>query len=317
MQLMSNEGGHFLFITLSNIGDALLTTPVLQFLHRHDETASIDIVSDKRSSLLFRHCPYRGEIYHKQKERFLRGVPALWYELRRKRYDLVVDLRTHILARLIPAEKRLFKSAGDMHTHAVEKHFSAVSEIAGDAEIPATTLWLGQAEQDFAQDICHRLPGKKWLCIGPGANWDKKIWPAERYALTARNLSDKFDALVLLGNEANNGQAEQVARRVRSPCINLCGRTTLLQAAAVMAHMALFIGNDSGLGHVASAVNTPSFTLFGPGHPERYHPWGALAAWYTAPDRNIASISVDVVVKQVNAHLKRLTCSTLSAIAAE
>ena len=315
--MVINKGGKFLFITLSNIGDALLTTPVLQFLHRLDETATIDIVGDERSSMLFLHCPYRGEIHHKQKQRFLRGVPALLLELRRKRYDLIVDLRTDILARLIRAEKRLFKRGGDMHTHAVEKHFSAVSEIAGDAEIPATTLWLGQAEQDFAQDICHRLPGKKWLCIGPGANWDKKIWPAERYALTARNLSDEFDALVLFGNEADNGQAEQVARRVRSPCINLCGGTTLLQAAAVMAHMTLFIGNDSGLGHVASAVNTPSFTLFGPGHPQRYHPWGALAAWYTAPDRNIASISVDVVVKQVNAHLERLTCSTPSAKAAE
>ena len=117
---MSNEGGNFLFITLSNIGDALLTTPVLQFLHRHDEAASIDIVSDKRSSLLFRHCPYRGEIYNKQKERFLRGVPALWYELRRKRYDLVVDLRTDVLARLIPAEKRLFKR-GWGHAHSCRR----------------------------------------------------------------------------------------------------------------------------------------------------------------------------------------------------
>ena len=120
---MSNEGSKFLFITLSNIGDALLTTPVLQCLHRYDERASIDIVGDKRSSLLFRHCPYRGEIYHKQKQRFLRGTPSLLLELRRKRYDLVVDLRTDILAYLVRAEKRLFKRSGDVCVHAVEKTF--------------------------------------------------------------------------------------------------------------------------------------------------------------------------------------------------
>ena len=304
---MINKGRKFLFITLSNIGDALLTTPVLQFLHRYDETATVDIVGDERSSTLFLHCPYRGVIYHKQKQRFLRGTPSLLLELRGKRYDLVVDLRTDILARLIRADKRLFKRTGDMYVHAVEKHFSAVAGIAGDAQIPDTILWPGQEDKDFARDICTRLPGNKWLCIGPGANWDQKIWPAQRYASTARNLSDVFDALVLLGNEADKGQADQVARHAGLPCINLCGRTTLLQSAAVMARMTLFIGNDSGLGHIASAVNTPSFTLFGPGHPERYHPWGALAAWYAATDRNIDSISVDVVVKQINEHLDRLT----------
>ena len=305
--MVTNCTGRMLFITLSNIGDALLTTPVLEFLHRYDETASIDIVSDKRSSDLFRHCPYRGEIYHKQKQRFLRGVPALWRELRHRRYNLVVDLRTDILARLVRAEKRLFKSGGGAHVHAVEKHFSAVAEIAGDTKIPATVLWPGQADKDFARDACARLPGRKWLCIGPGANWDKKIWPADRYASMSRNLSGEFDALVLLGNAADHRQAEQVARRAGLPCINLCGRTTLLQAAAVMARTALFIGNDSGLGHMAGATGTPSFTLFGPGHPERYHPWGPHAAWYAAPDRNIDGISVDVVTGQVREHLSRLS----------
>ena len=218
---VDSEKNKFLFITLSNVGDALLTTPVLQFLHRYDETASIDIVCDKRSSVLFRHCPYRGEIYHKQKERLLRGVPALLFELRRKRYVLIVDLRTDILARLIRAEKRLIKTGGDMHVHAVEKHFSAVSEIAGNENIPPTALWLGQTDKDYANDICCRLPGRKWLCIGPGANWDKKIWPEEKYATLVRALAGEFDALVLLGNKADNTQAQTVIGQAPFPCVNL------------------------------------------------------------------------------------------------
>ena len=304
---MSGEHGKFLFITLSNIGDALLTTPVLQFLHHFDPAAAIDIVSDKRSSMLFLHCPYRGRIYHKQKQLFLRGGPALLFELRRQRYDVIVDLRTDILARLIRAEKRLIKTAAGKHIHAVEKHFSAVSEIAGDEKIPATAMWPGQADRDYASEVYGRLTGAKWLCIGPGANWDKKIWPADKYLLLAQALSSQFDSLVLLGNAADNRHAERIAGRVRLPCINLCGRTTLLQAGAIMEKMTLFIGNDSGLGHIASAVNTPSFTLFGPGHPERYHPWGPRAAWYATPDLNIDSIPVDLVVKLVRQHLASLS----------
>ena len=304
---MSNRSCKFLFITLSNIGDALLTTPVLQFLHRYDESATIDIVGDERSSELFLHCPYRGEIYHKQKQRFLRGAPALLLELRGKRYDLVVDLRTDIVARLVRADKRLGKTTGNGQGHAVERHFAAVSPLTQAGEIPSTILWPGQEDRDYADGICRELPGNRWLCIGPGANWEKKIWPAEKFALAADEFRGGFDALVLLGNKADNRQAELVAGRARLPCVNLCGRTTLLQAAAVLARMTLFLGNDSGLGHIAAAVNTPSFTLFGPGSPERYRPWGPGAAWYAAPDHNIETIPVNVVVEKVREHLEQVT----------
>ena len=302
---MINKRGKFLFITLSNIGDALLTTPVLEFLHRHDETATVDIVGDERSSMLFLHCPYRGEIYHKQKQRFLRGAPALLSELRRKRYDLVVDLRTDILAWLVRADKRLVKTAGGGHVHAVERHFAAVSSLAEGDKIPSTTLWLGQEDRDYAGGVCRQLPGNRWLCIGPGANWQKKIWPAEKFTLAADELRGEFDALVLMGNKADSRQAELVAARAALPCVNLCGRTTLLQAGAVMERMTLFLGNDSGLGHIAAAVNTPSFTLFGPGQPERYRPWGSRAAWLTAPGGNIENIPANIVVEKARERLTR------------
>ena len=298
---------NFLFITLSNIGDALLTTPALESLHRYDETATIDIVGDARSSMLFLHCPYRGEIYHKQKQRWLRGSPALLSELRRKRYEIVVDLRTDVLARLVRAEKRLTKPGRGGQTHAVEQHFAALSPLIGSREIPPVGLWLGPSDRDYAATVCRQLRGNRWLCIGPGANWEKKIWPAENYALAADELSDEFDAVALLGNVADNRQAELIAERVRLPCINLCGRATLLQTAAVMERMTLFLGNDSGLGHIAAAVNTSSFTLFGPGNPKRYHPWGPLAAWHTAPDRNIDTIAVNTVAEKVREHLARIS----------
>ncbi len=83
---------HILLITLSNIGDALMTTPVLEALHRQYPQAVIDIVTDARASDLFEHCPYRGEIILKQKG--WRGTIALLKQLRVTRYDLIVDLRT-------------------------------------------------------------------------------------------------------------------------------------------------------------------------------------------------------------------------------
>jgi len=63
-----------LFISLSNIGDAVMTTPVLQALHELYPEAVIDIVGDQRSSEIFKYCPFLGEIFHKHKSSFLRGV---------------------------------------------------------------------------------------------------------------------------------------------------------------------------------------------------------------------------------------------------
>ncbi len=92
-----------LFISLSNIGDAVMTTPVLQALHELYPEAVIDIVGDQRSSEIFKHCPFRGEIFHKQKKSFLRGVPALLMTLWSQYYDLVVDIRTDGLSYIFPA----------------------------------------------------------------------------------------------------------------------------------------------------------------------------------------------------------------------
>ena len=104
---MKNVVNKILFISLSNIGDAIMTTPVLHALHQLYPEAIIDIVGDQRSSEIFKHCPYRGEIFHKQKNSFLRGVPALLMTLWAQSYDLVVDIRTDGLAYLLPAGKRL------------------------------------------------------------------------------------------------------------------------------------------------------------------------------------------------------------------
>ena len=98
-----------LFISLSNIGDAIMTTPVLMALHERYPEAVVDIVGDQRSSEIFKHCPFRGEIFNKQKHRFLRGIPVLLKTLWFQSYDLIVDIRTDGLAYLLPAGKRFTK----------------------------------------------------------------------------------------------------------------------------------------------------------------------------------------------------------------
>ncbi len=74
---------HILLVTLSNIGDALMTTPVMEALHGKHPQAMMDIVADPRSSELFAHCPYLHRVIHRDKSQGWRGSLALVRELRR------------------------------------------------------------------------------------------------------------------------------------------------------------------------------------------------------------------------------------------
>ena len=288
-----------LLITLSNIGDAVMTTPVIVALRQQYPDASIDIVTDARASGLFEHMPGRGTVFLKDKSTGWRGTARLVKRLRRQRYDLVVDLRTDGLTLLLRARTRLTRRGSRTRGHhAVQRHFGVIAAYEGLHDIPATTLWLAQSEHNLATSRLTGLPGRRWLAIGPGARWTPKRWPVEAYRTLAERQQSRIDAIVLLGSTDDAATCRELATSLALPCLDLAGQTTLLQAAAVLQRMTLFIGNDSGLGHIAASRDTPTLTLFGPGDPARYHPWNDRARWLQSDSGDIADVTVDAVVAE-------------------
>jgi heptosyltransferase-3 len=291
---------HILLITLSNIGDALMTTPVLEALHRQHPQAVIDIVTDARASDLFEFCPYRGEIILKQKG--WRGTIALLKRLRVTRYDLIVDLRTDGLTLLLHGQRKLTRR-GNRTTggHAVERHFGIITQAVQPAEIPPQRVWLTESQRTFAQQQLADLPGKRWLALGPGARWAPKCWPPENYVELAKQLTEYFDAIILLGSKNDMATCQHISEGLVLPHRNLAGKTDLLQAAAILEQAQLFVGSDSGLGHLAAASGTATLTVFGPGDPERYHPWHPQACWVQSENTRIDDVTVSQVVKEIRA----------------
>jgi len=293
---MKDKVNKILFISLSNIGDAIMTTPVLQALHELYPEATIDIVGDQRSSEIFKHCPFRGEIFHKQKNSFFRGVPALLKTLWAQSYDLVVDIRTDGLAYLLLAGKRFTKlNRTKTGAHAVQQHLGIISRIyQGDPS--QCFVWTSNIEKKFAEESLEDYYGKKLLGIGQGANAEVKIWPKENYLSLVEKAGAFFDAVVFFGDNRDKEISDYISSHVEIPCINLCGKTSVLQAVAVLELITAFVGNDSGLGHMASAAGTPTITVFGIGEPERYRPWGEKALWLVGEKQNINNVAVDDVV---------------------
>lgn len=296
-----------LLVSLSNIGDAVLTTPVLEAMHALRPDTPIDIVADFRSSSVFERCPYRGRILHKDKAAPLRGIGALARELRATEYEWVVDLRTDFLPWLLRARRRLSRWRSRPYgEHAVERHMGVIAALHGHRPIPATTVWIGPDGRRFGREITSGLRADRLLALGPGANWPPKIWPAPCFVELIAELKNDFDAVVLLGDGADRAASAAVAAGSVLPCLDLCGRTSVAEAASVLSVARAFVGNDSGLGHLASATGTASLTLFGPGDPSRYRPWGERAAWMAAAGGELAALAPGDAAVRLRSHLQTL-----------
>jgi len=284
-----------LFVTLSNIGDVILTTPTLIRLGQKYRNAKIDIIGDARSEILYRHCPFVDKFYQKNKSDGLSGTLKLIKKVRANNYDLAVDLRSDGLLYFFKSHSRLFKIK-NKNIHSIEKHFLSLKE--GLTSLPDPVIWLGKKEEVRAQKILPKINGKL-LVIGLGANSSHKIWPAKYYAQLANLLKKHFNFVVLIGDIKDDMFTLDFKNEYQGRFTNLAGKLDLLTTAAVLKNADLFIGNDSGLGHIASAVKTKSFTIFGPGDPNRYKPWGILAHYFQDKEKNIYKIRPKVIFNEI------------------
>ncbi|HVX85087.1 MAG TPA: lipopolysaccharide heptosyltransferase II [Phycisphaerae bacterium] len=224
------------------------------------------------------------------------GLVGLIRKLRRRRYDVVIDaqglLRSAIFTRLTGAPVRVgFADAREgapvAYTHkvwlpeggkkmlAVERMRALGKPLGTDVGVPAefgvpVAALTGEAAQVAA------LGG--YVVMIPGARWDTKRWPVERFAEVARRLVGQGEGLVLMGSAGEKGLCDQIEEAVGagSRVVNLAGETGVREMVAVIARARLVIGNDSGPLHVATALGVRVVGLYGPTDPAFVGPYGQM-----------------------------------------
>lgn len=295
-----------LLITLSNIGDVILTTPTLKALNLSYPNAKIDLVCDKRSAELFEYCPYVDHVFIKEKNSGITSNLRFVLALRNTVYDIAVDLRTDVLLKFVRAKQKFCKLPNhkSLHLHSAEKHFSAIKAVS-TVPIPTTTLWASPVIEQKIQSLIFSIKHKRILALGLGANFDGKIWPVQSYAELSQKLAQYFDVVVLLGSAKEKFLSAQFMAQSTSPTLDFCGKLTLIETFELLRNVAYFAGNDSGLGHLASAANIPTFTIFGPGSPSRYLPWSQKATFYQAPNNDITEVNSTTIARLITQHLKQ------------
>ncbi len=163
--------------------------------------------------------------------------------------------------------------------HEVEYQMEILRFLGAGPESTCLETWTDAGDERFAREVLERWdPAEKGplVALAPGARWSYRRWPAERFTELGAWLQDKFQARILiLAGKSEKPLAEQIERNLSSALtVNLAGRTTLRQMAAVLKLCDVFIGIDSGPMHVATAAGVPSVGLFGTGEYERFRPWG-------------------------------------------
>lgn len=278
-----------LFITSNRLGDALLSTGLLDHLIRTQPDARITVACGPVAEGVFARMPNRERTIVLDKHPYRLHWLPLWASVVTTRWDLVVDIRGSTIAWMVPTRRRAVMRRRPGHK------IAQLASVLGLDAPPLPVAWTAAADRARAANL---LPaGRPAIGLGPTANWPPKVWPAERFATLFRALENGplpgAVPVVFAGpGDTERAMAESLLAALPD-AIDLVGRLSLPEVAACLARCALFIGNDSGLMHLAAAAGAPTLGLFGPTPFEEYAPAGPNAAAVVSSSTLMQDLSVD------------------------
>lgn len=276
-----------LVIQSAFLGDSLLTLPLLREIKSIHPGSRLTVLTLPAHADLFRNCDWADEVIEDDKRGVHGGVLGPWKLSRRlagEGFDLALiphrSLRSALLAYMagIPRRIGFTESAGrflftrvvsfSWLMHDLERNLAlllplkAGLELKPDAERTLSADPAALAKVSALLESSGVAPKDILIGVHPGSKWPTKRWLPERFAEICRSLGTSGRKVLLIGSGEDAVLCANIARD--SGALNLSGRTNLGELKALMTRMSLFITNDSGPMHVATASGVPTLALFGP-----------------------------------------------------
>ena len=263
-----------LFITSTRIGDAVLSTSILNYLKNRFPHCSLYIATGKTAASLFKNFNNIKKIFILEKKFFKIHWLELWSRTFFNKWDIVIDLRGSIISYfLFNKKKYVYKS--------INKNIHRLDELAILMETKHLPLpWIPVLKKDMKKISKDFLKLKNSIAIGASANWPAKIWPSKNFVklihmFLKEKQFGKKKSIVFFGSSKDLKNIKKITKHLKKFKVkNLCGKLNLIEVAAHLKKCKIFIGNDSGLMHIASASGIPTLGLFGPSLESRYAPKG-------------------------------------------
>lgn len=270
-----------LIIGLSCLGDNLLLTPSLKLIKDTFKKADIEIVVGPRAIEFAKENPLFStyHIYDKRK-----GILRLVRNLRKKKYDLIIDFRNSLLPFFLRSKFKLtffLKEffSDKMFTHESERILKFIEPFFGKIEKIHLYFPVKNSSREKITELF-----KKWnikasdiiVVLNPGGNFIPKRWDKKNFISLGKALIKEYEAKIfVVGGEKEKNLTREIKEGIGDErVIDLGGKTTISELAALLEKSDLMVTNDTGPMHLASAVDCPVVAIFGPSNPYRYGPIG-------------------------------------------
>lgn len=268
-----------LFVSSTRIGDCVISSGVLREIARRLPGVAITVACGPLAAPLFRSAPHVERVIVMAK----RPADLHWLDLWRatigRRWDLVVDVRASGLAWLLLARRRI------VYSRKVERPRSPrvlnITRMMGAERPLEPELFLDDAAREAADALIGE-DRRPILAVAPVSAGPERTWPLDRFATLLERLRARPEfsgwRVMVAGGPADREPCAPVLAAAGEGAIDALGRLDILAAGAAMARAAMFVGNDSGLAHIAAAAGTPTLALVAITDPQVVAPWGPTVA---------------------------------------
>ncbi len=288
------EPKRMLLIRLEHVGDVLMTTPAIRALRNRFPKAQIDVLArdftapvlqknKNVSNVIAWNAPWLSSI---GKRESWSSVRQMIRKLQKNKYDAAIDFhgdpRNILFAGRIARYRIGFgcrgfgfllnKTVPYGKKHVIDRNLALAKALGCSTKDRKMELALGASDEKFAKSALKGI--SKPVIISPGSGKREKNWIEGRWAEVAGRLIEKNGAtIVLTGSRGEAEMAKRIQEQLHHPekVLNLCGKTSLTQLAAVIRHCRLLLSPDSGPVHIARTFGTPLLGLYFVDDPKE---WG-------------------------------------------
>lgn len=293
---------NILIVKLSAIGDVIHALPVSYALRKKYPTAHITWVVEPTAYEIVKHNPCVDEVILFQKKAFKtfkgfkQNFKPFYKLLHRRKYDISIDLQGLFKSMAVVLTANAKKKIGyvDMREgsnliskaikgphfngHIVDRYLDTVKYLDCDTDNIIFPLKNTVEEIDYVNNLLmdNKInDNTPFIVFAVGTNWVNKCWSTKNFAILSDLLSEHSIKTVLIGFGKNDEQKalEISHQNTSNNIVNLVGKTSLMQTAALIKKAKAVIGGDTGNLHLAAALNIPAIMLMGPTDPNRNGPY--------------------------------------------
>ena len=306
------EYRNILVYAMVNLGDVILTTSAIALLKKAYPQARITMLSRPIVREVIEHNPVIDDVIlfdYKAKQNSMKQMWSMVQELRRRKFDLAISfdrkLRPALLCLLagVPVRvgpSRVFDSKPSrvtwLYTHTVPITYDLDETLQAETYQEIIRGFTGavghehpvlptptEAQRAKAESFLSSAAGKRKIGLCVKGTFGLKTWPKEYFAEVVRALNLRYDAaFYVTGAPGDYAYAEDVISAIGIPVENLCGKTNLMELAALYGQLDLLISVDTGGAHIAAVTGVPLVVMFGCTSPRRWHPISDNAAALTS-----------------------------------